>query len=85
MAIETLTLSATGTSSSVTFANQKRKVAITNDGSFRAHINFDGTATGNHLPIDPDDGEIVFQIKTTSLHAIAPLGNTTLNIRGSDL
>ena len=64
---EQLKISATSTESTSSFSTQVKSLLIYNDGVNSCHINFDATATTNHIKL-PAKAWLVIDLVLTDVH-----------------
>jgi len=68
-------ISATATEATTSFTQQVKGLLIYNDGVNPCHVNFDATATTNHIKIPPKAGFII-DLKLIDIHTICASGET---------
>ena len=68
-------ISATATEATTSFTKQVKSLLIYNDGVNVCHINFDATATTNHIKL-PAKAWLVVDLQLTDVHTICATGET---------
>ena len=68
-------ISATATEATTSFTKQVKSLLIYNDGVNACHMNFDATATTNHIKL-PAKAWLVIDLKLTDVHTKCATGET---------